>query len=149
MTKHLIILRGVPGCGKSTVAELLADMGVTALYGSREGVLTQDRPVKICCADDFFMKNGKYVFNPAALGIAHKTCQDKCEKAMIAGDERVIVANTSTTEKELKTYMDLAEKYGYMAISLIVENRHGGSNVHGVPAEALDKMVDRFSIKLR
>ena len=32
--------------------------------------------------------------------------------------------------------------------SLIVENRHGGKNVHGVPDETLEKMEQRFSIKL-
>lgn len=148
MKKHLIILRGVSGSGKSTVAELLADIGVAPLYGSREGVIVKDRPVSICCADDFFMKDGEYKFNPAALGIAHKVCKDKCEKAMKAGEERVIVANTSTTEKEINPYIALAEEYGYMVISLIVENRHGGQNVHGVPSEALDKMVGRFAIKL-
>jgi predicted kinase len=140
MKRHLIILRGVPGCGKSTVAEFLA------MYVDGIG---QSSKYTICCADDFFMKDGEYKFNPKALGIAHKVCTEKCEKAMIAGEERVIVANTSTTEKELKPYMELAEKHGYMVFSLIVENRHGGTNVHNVPEESLTKMVERFSVRLK
>jgi len=134
--KHLIILRGVPGCGKSTVAEILSDMGMDV------------EKAPVCTADDFFMKDGEYKFNPKALGIAHKVCQDKCEKAMADGVKRVIVANTSTTEKEIKPYMNMAKKYGYMTFSLIVENRHGGKNEHGVPVEALKKMEERFSFKL-
>jgi hypothetical protein len=60
----------------------------------------------------------------------------------------IVVSNTSTTEKELQPYLDLANEYGYKVVSLIVENRHGNSNVHSVPQETLQKMKDRFQIKL-
>jgi len=43
----------------------------------------------------------------------------------------------------------MAEKYGYTVFSLIVENRHGGVNEHGVPEEALERMENRFELKLR
>ena len=42
----------------------------------------------------------------------------------------------------------LAEKYGYMVISMIVENRHDGENIHNVPEETIEKMRNRFDIKL-
>jgi hypothetical protein len=45
-------------------------------------------------------------------------------------------------------YFGLANQYGYKVFSIIVENRHGGVNEHGVPAEKLEQMKDRFSIKL-
>jgi hypothetical protein len=48
----------------------------------------------------------------------------------------------------MEEYFKLAEKYGYKVFSLIVENRHGGVNQHGVPKEKLEQMKDRFSIKL-
>lgn len=60
----------------------------------------------------------------------------------------VIVANTSTTEKELHPYYDLANKYGFEVFSIIVENRHNGINEHNVPEETLEKMRNRFDIKL-
>ena len=44
--------------------------------------------------------------------------------------------------------MDLAKEFGYTVVSLIVENRHGGENVHGVPADKVQEMRDRFEIKL-
>jgi hypothetical protein len=62
--------------------------------------------------------------------------------------EKIIVANTSTTARELKPYYDLALKYGYQVFSVIVENRHEGKNIHNVPEETLQKMAERFSIKL-
>jgi hypothetical protein len=48
----------------------------------------------------------------------------------------------------MKEYFDLAEKYGYTVVSLIVENRHGGKNIHGVPDEKVEQMKKRFEIKL-
>jgi hypothetical protein len=48
----------------------------------------------------------------------------------------------------MQAYVDLAEKYGYRVFSVIVENRHGSSNVHGVPDEVIEKMKERFEIKL-
>jgi len=48
----------------------------------------------------------------------------------------------------MQAYFDLAKQYGYMVFTVIVENRHGGVNQHGVPDEALTRMRDRFEIKL-
>jgi hypothetical protein len=63
----------------------------------------------------------------------------------------VVVSNTLTSEKELKPYIELAEKYGYQIVSLIVENRHGNKSIHDVPDETLERMEVRLkgSIKLR
>jgi hypothetical protein len=42
----------------------------------------------------------------------------------------------------------LAERFGYRVYSVIVENRHGGVNEHGVPEEKLEQMKTRFEIHL-
>jgi len=42
----------------------------------------------------------------------------------------------------------MAAENGYRVYSLIVENRHGGENVHGVPVDKLDQMKNRFEFKL-
>ena len=62
--------------------------------------------------------------------------------------ERLIVSNTFTQQWEMKPYFDLAEQNGYRVYSLIVENRHGGVNEHGVPDEKLEQMENRFEVKL-
>jgi len=128
MKKVLIILRGIPGCGKSTLAELISKW--------------------VCTADDYHMKDGVYDWKVENLHASHLWCQSKAERYMDAGLTPVVVANTSTTEKEIKPYYDLAEARGYTVFSVIVENRHNGMNVHGVPDEALEKMKNRFNIKL-
>jgi hypothetical protein len=61
---------------------------------------------------------------------------------------RVVVSNTFTQEWEMLPYYELAAKYGYKVYSLIVENRHGGVNEHGVPEDKLTQMKNRFEIRL-
>jgi hypothetical protein len=51
-------------------------------------------------------------------------------------------------EWELVPYYILAEQYGYSVFSVVVENRHNGVNVHGVPEDKLEQMKTRFEIKL-
>jgi predicted kinase len=126
--KILILLRGIPGSGKSTFAKLLSE--------------------HICTADDFHMKDGEYKWTVERAGLAHVWCQKKCENFMKEGFTPVVVANTSVTKKELKPYYDLATEYGYTVFSIIVENRHNGENVHNVPEETLKKMKEKFNISL-
>jgi hypothetical protein len=60
----------------------------------------------------------------------------------------IVVSNTFTQEWEMEPYYSLAKEYGYKVFSIIVENRHGGVNTHGVPEDKLQAMKDRFEIKL-
>jgi len=127
--KSLIIVRGIPGSGKSTFARFLGRA--------------------ICTADDWHTdKYGNYNWKPENVGRAHLWCQRKCERFMKKDIKTVIIANTSTTEKELEPYYELAKKYGYQVFSIIIENRHNGISEHNVPQETLDKMKNRFNIKL-
>jgi hypothetical protein len=60
----------------------------------------------------------------------------------------IVVSNTFTQEWEMNDYYKMAEELGYMVFSLIVENRHGGKNIHGVPDDKLEIMKNRFEVKL-
>lgn len=122
--KNLYILRGVPGAGKSTLA---ASLGFPTFE-----------------ADQFHMKDGVYKFDPSKIWLAHKSCQERLEKAMIKGEPNLIVSNTSTTNKEVQIYIDLAAKHGYTVFSLIVENRHGNKNVHNVPDAKILEMAEKL-----
>ena len=145
---HLIIVRGLPGSGKTTFGTWLR--GLVNMYPKRVGATFS--------ADDFFIADsGDYVFQPDLLGAAHSQCQRGLRAFMhtysLKGADYLegivaIVHNTSTTEKELKPYLELAEEYDYQVTSLIVENRHGNKSVHNVPEEAIDRMKQRFSVKL-
>lgn len=130
MTKTLILLRGLPGSGKSTVAKLFGDD--SCHYE----------------ADMFFVKDGIYEFCPSKLKDAHTWCKDKTMKAMKAGYPTVIVSNTFTQEWEMESYYRMAEEHDYRVVSLIVENRHDGKNVHDCPEDKVEIMRNRFQIKL-
>ena len=95
------------------------------------------------------MKDDKYQFDITRLKDAHQWCQEGVEKGMtVLNQSRIVVSNTFTQEWEMLPYYDLAKKYGYRVYSLIVENRHGGVNEHGVPEDKLKIMKNRFEVKL-
>jgi hypothetical protein len=64
-------------------------------------------------------------------------------------DSVIVVSNTFTQEWEMEPYYELAKEYGYKVFSIIVENRHGGVNIHGAPEEKVEQMRERFTIKLK
>lgn len=126
--KTLTILRGVSGSGKSSFAELIGGV--------------------ICCADDFFMVGDEYKFDPTKLKQAHAECFDKFKAAVERGEPKIVISNTNTQTWEFDSYKHFAETNGYRVFVVVVENRHGGNNVHGVPDEVLEKQKARFRIAL-
>jgi hypothetical protein len=48
----------------------------------------------------------------------------------------------------MQPYFDMAEIFEYKVFCVIVENRHNGENIHGVPVDKIEQMEDRFQIKL-
>jgi ABC-type molybdenum transport system ATPase subunit/photorepair protein PhrA len=131
--KELFLIRGISGAGKSTLAKILV--------GDKDYCHKE--------ADMYFVDRvGNYNFNPSKLKDAHKWCQDEIEFVMKHDHSPVVVSNTFTQEWEMQSYYELAEKYGYRVHSLIVENRHGGVNEHGVPEDKLEIMKNRFEVKL-
>lgn len=136
--KTLILLRGIPGSGKSTFANHIWN------------------DYAICEADQYFVgkETGEYEFKPDEIKIAHQWCKEQVETRMKDNQynpryyPEIVVSNTFTQEWEMESYYKLAEKYGYRVFSLIVENRHGGKNTHGVPDEKVEVMKNRFQIKL-
>jgi len=136
--KELFLLRGLPGSGKSTLAN--------SIVGS---------DFLVCEADKYFYdKEGNYNFDGSKLKDAHEFCRNTVETYMkdsLVNDQfyrKIVVSNTFTQEWEMDAYFTLAERYGYRVYSLIVENRHGGVNEHGVPADKLEQMKNRFEVKL-
>ena len=133
---ELILLRGLPGSGKSTLAKIILQLRST------------DEP-EVLSADDFFEdKEGEYNFDPTKLKEAHNYCQFRCSERMRQQKAKIVVANTFTQEWEMDEYFKMAERYNYRVHTVIVENRHGNENVHGVPEDKLQQMKNRFNIKL-
>ncbi len=117
------------GSGKSSFAELLHTKA-------------------ICSADDYFVRDGVYEWYGMGLPKAHAWSIRKCRRFMKKQAQRIVVDNTAVKARDLRPYYDLAEDFGYKVYSIIVENRHGGINSHGVPEEAIDRLRTKFNIQL-
>lgn len=88
----LIILRGIPGSGKSTYA---------ASYKQ-----THPGTWVIVSADSFFIVNGKYNFDPKMLQAAHDCCYNSAVRAISEG-KNVILDNTNRRIDEFSRYMHI------------------------------------------
>ena len=137
MSGLLFLVRGLPGSGKTSFASHIWN------------------DYAVCEADKFFYdKEGNYNFDGSKLKEAHAWCKNEVEIRMQDHQNNqqyypeIAVSNTFTQEWEMEDYFKLAEKYGWKVVSLIVENRHGGKNLHGVPDDKLEIMRNRFEIKL-
>lgn len=130
----LYLVRGLPGSGKSTFSKTLGGIHIEA--------------------DQYFVDiEGNYNFDGSKIKLAHEYCRAQTGAWMKTDGlqvnvDKIVVSNTFTQEWEMEPYYELAKKYGYKVFSIIVENRHEGTNVHGVPEEKIEQMKNRFKIKL-
>ena len=122
---ELILIRGLPGSGKSTTADKL-------LAGNFSKHLE---------ADQYFMQDGEYNFDANNLHRAHMWCQEETRK-WLTDCRCVVVSNTFTTKKELKPYFEIAKEFGIVPVVLHCQNDFG--SVHNVPEETILKMKDRW-----
>jgi predicted kinase len=131
----LILLRGLPGSGKSTLGDVI--------------LRTPQQDPSLLSADDFFIdENGNYNFDSTKLQEAHSQCQLRCAERMKLQLSKIVVANTFTQDWEMEPYFEMAERYKYRVHTVIVENRHGNSNIHNVPDEKVEQMRNRFHFKI-
>jgi predicted kinase len=140
MIKKIIILRGIPGSGKSFWAY---QKWVT------EGLI--GNVCVICCADDFFVdKQGVYIFDSSKLGSAHNRCLRKFAKCLVQNQENeglLIVSNTNTTTQEMLPYVKLAQAFEvpFEVITINCDPALAAvRNSHGVPTHKVYEMDKRL-----
>jgi len=121
----LILIRGLPGSGKTTLAETWAD-NMAAVHLE---------------ADHYFEVGDMYFFNAAYLSDAHRRCHRMTEEAMKLLED-VVVSNTFTRIWEMKSYFTLAAAYGYDI--RVVRCMSEYTSIHNVPPEKLVQMEERF-----
>jgi NEDD4-binding protein 2 len=124
----LIIMRGLPGSGKSTKAQLLVGDG------------------KIYATDDYW--GDDYAFDRARIGEAHEWNQQRVHEAIVAGVSPIVVDATNMQMWEMQPYVEFANAFNYDisfhesdapwkfdAEELAQRNRHG------VPIEIIKQML--------
>jgi NEDD4-binding protein 2 len=152
--KTLILMRGIPGSGKSYKAQSLkGDSGV------------------IFSTDDFWGDNYRAKFDQAVedgtvhhlLGRFHQQNLERTIQAMDQGVSPVIVDNTNVRLRDMKPYIDAAEQRGYQVryeesdLPQWKDYRQGRmsqddavdffsrNNSHGVPPETIRGMMRKFA----
>ena len=130
----LILLRGLPGAGKTTLATLLSENNTYPVFS----------------VDDYFTDKitGEYSFNFQNNHLAYKQCETLTKDAMQQGIPKIFVHNTFTIDWELEPYFKLASQYNYSLFVVTVENYHEQKNIHEVSEEQLYKMAEKYKVKL-
>jgi predicted kinase len=120
--RKLYIIRGLPGSGKTTLANELGGV--------------------VCEADQFFTDaSGSYSYDASKLPEAHTFCQNKVREAMLDGYNTIIVSNTSSRRWMMDEYYVLALKYEYQVTEITLTGKLRES-VHNVPAESIQHMKE-------
>ncbi|XP_062311709.1 NEDD4-binding protein 2-like 1 [Osmerus eperlanus] len=103
--KHLIILRGLPGSGKTRLAnEILQDYRSGEIYST----------------DDYFKEeNGDWIYPPPTVGerhAAHKHLIDEVFEAMKERVHPIVIDNTNVEQWEMWPYVNMAFYQGYYVL---------------------------------
>ena len=119
---ELILIRGLPGSGKSTKAKTF----------------------KLHChveADKYFIIDGEYKFDHTKLKNAHDW-SFSCATLYLVNWHNVVVSNTFTQYWEMEPYINLANelKIDYTIIEMLGDF----GNIHGVPDETIIRMKERY-----
>ncbi|NXV02077.1 N4BP2 protein, partial [Cettia cetti] len=132
----LVLLRGVPGSGKSYLARNLLE----------------DNPGGIILStDDYFYKHGQYHYDPDCLGEAHDWNRKRAKEAFEMRISPIIIDNTNIQAWEMKPYVTLAQQFKYKVMfrepdtwwkfkPKELERR----NIHGVSKEKIIRMLERY-----
>lgn len=126
-SSDLIVFRGIPGTGKTTIAGVLKDI-FNGVEGGKQTVTI--------AADEFpGLYHGKKL-RKYNIGHAHVWCQEQTMKSLYEG-KRVIVHNTNINLWELRQYAYLQSK-GIIVVQVdFIDNNIDNyiSNTHGVDPE--------------
>lgn len=135
--KTLMVLRGIPGSGKTTLAHFLVSLS------------SENQRMVDVATDNFFMNEfGEYCFDKSRLTEAHQWCLEKTEEFLGRDFHLVVVHNAGYLLEHVRPYQEIAERLGARYIQLIVENTHNNRDVHDVPQKTLDRMRSDFEFSL-
>ena len=143
----LILIRGVSGVGKTTLANSL---------------VTDPTKSFAIAADDYFTDDtGVYDFRPSLLPAAHRWCLVETKNHLSFCD-KVVVHNTFTCRWEMEPYLKFAGQNGH---EIIVIDLHVGYNpatgtgytatelharcTHGVPLAGIQNQINRYELDWR
>jgi tRNA uridine 5-carbamoylmethylation protein Kti12 len=133
MKYEVIVLSGIPGSGKSSLARQIA---------------RQDTAV-IVSADTYFVgHDGQYRYIAAEIGLAHDKCKREFDHAIKSRRTPIIVDNTNTQVSDIEYYIVQAGAAGYDARVIRVNADPADAfarQTHDVPPETFERLWTRFN----
>lgn len=131
--KVLVLLRGLPGSGKSVLANKIRGCGI------------------ILSTDHFFYRKGLYEFDRRKLSEAHEWNKRRARQAIQDGRSPVIIDNTNVEVWEMMPYVALAVRAKYSVFVLEPDTpwkfnpkQLAMRNTHGVGRRAIEAMLERY-----
>ncbi|MEZ9585747.1 AAA family ATPase [Vibrio cyclitrophicus] len=122
--QKITFIRGIPGSGKTTIAQKLN--------------------AELVEADMFFIhKDGEYKHDKRFIKDAHSWCQQEMKRLLLAG-HNIVVANTFIKKWEVENYLKLAQSLGLDLEVEVIEAKGRYQNVHGVPDESVERMRNQY-----
>ena len=140
--RTLLLLRGAPGCGKSTwIRE----------HGLEDYALSADK-IRMMCAGPKLMPDGTVAIDATNDTVVWKTLFQLLEIRMQNGEFTVIDA-TNSKASDINKYKDLCDSYKYriycvdmtgLPVETCKERNRSRPELQQVPDEAIDKIYARF-----
>ena len=136
MKKVCVILRGLPGSGKSTrAAELIKNDGAV-----------------VCSMDDYWTRGGQpYKRVPAKWKQSQQFCEEQAEGAFKSGKPLVVIDNTTLKRSTVEHYKEVAASHGYdVRVEVIGDfseaacKTYAERGIHKVPLDTLKHMASGF-----
>ena len=132
---EVIIMRGIPGSGKSSLVARLQ-----ATYGDESAVFSAD-------ANRIIFNDGAYIYKPEETAKAHGECLRDYTEALVLGEVCPIVDNTNTSSLEIAPYAALAIAFDRPFQIVTVEcdpEIAAARNQHAVPRKKVMDMHERL-----
>jgi predicted kinase len=139
------LLRGYPGAGKSTYVKSL---------------LENDPDLIVVSSDSYFMKNGKYAFDPKNLGTNHLKCYNAFMEALCYR-KNICVDNTNIVLRDIKKYLgavfrvntETTDTYDvdvvtvmYNSLEEAISHRKEQPDDKNVPEDVIKSMSDTLKV---
>lgn len=126
MVGKLIMIRGIPGSGKSTMARGMIERGEADSHYE---------------PDMFYSRTGTYVWYAEEVFEAHAWCMQNIRRDLIAG-KRVVMAHTFIKCWEIQKYAQIAKELGLKYE--VIEANGCYQNLHQCPEHVLNHMRESW-----
>lgn len=136
-TGTIFIMRGLPGVGKSALADVMRKISPGTV---------------ILSSDDFFFdpKTGVNAFDKEKIKEAHEWNFERFKKAIEANTPNIIVDNSNVKKYHYHHYLDYGQRHNYLVSVVTIPHNDVSDkelterNIHNVSRETIRRMRKEF-----